>query len=102
LQGKISDDTSANYCKAAEYIAEECRRIFIGPVTNGLWNARCMDACILSGKKNNKAAYEFLLKFGDEYAQTLPENQKLLWQEIKDKAFATLDTEVTNNEIETI
>ena len=82
----------ADYCKAAEYIAQQGRRIFTGPMKGGLWNARCMDACILSKKENDKAAYEFLLSFGDKYAQQLPENQKLLWQEIKDNAAAMFKT----------
>jgi len=75
-----------DYCKAAEYLAEQGDKIFTGPMKGGLWNARCMDACILSKKQNDKAAYEFLLGFGDKYAQQLPESQKLLWQEIKDNA----------------
>ena len=77
-----------DYCKAAEYLAEQGRKIFTGPMKGGLWNARCMDACILSKKQDDKAAYEFLLNFGDKYTQQLPESQKLLWQEFKDNAAA--------------
>jgi hypothetical protein len=82
----------SDYCKAAEYLAEQGRKIFTGPMKGGLWNARCMDACILSKKQDDKAAYEFLLNFGDKYAQQLPEGQKLLWQEIKDKATTMFKT----------
>jgi hypothetical protein len=79
-----------DYCKAAEYLAEQGREIFTGPMDGGLWNARCMDACILSKKQDDKAAYEFLLNFGDKYAQQLPQNQKLLWQQFKVDAAALL------------
>ena len=84
--------TCEDYCKAAEYLAEQGRKIFTGPMKGGLWNARCMDACILSKKEDDKAAYEFLLTFGDKYAQQLSESQKLLWQETKDKAAAMFKT----------
>jgi hypothetical protein len=82
--------TSTDYCKAAEYLADQGDKIFTGPMKGGLWNGRCMDACILSKKQNDKAAYEFLLKFGDQYVQSLSDSQKLLWQEIKDSAAAML------------
>jgi len=45
-------------------------------------------ACILSKKRDDKAAYEFLLNFGDKYAKQLSESQKQLWQEFKDNAAA--------------
>jgi hypothetical protein len=77
---------SADYCEAAEYIAEQGRKIFTGPMNGGLWNARCMDASILSRKEDDKAAYEFLLDFGDKYAQQLSDNQKVLWHQIKENA----------------
>ena len=80
----------SDYCKAAEYLAEQGRKIFTGPMKGGLWNARCMDACILSKKQDDKVAYEFLLKFGDQYVQGLPESQKSTWQQIKDSADALL------------
>jgi len=102
IRTKVSNVSFENYGKAADYIVEQGRRIFIGPITDGLWNARYLDACILSQKKGDKAAYELLLKFGDEYAQQLPESQKVLWQEIKDKASAMLSPEVTSYETETI
>jgi len=79
-----------DYCKAAEYLADQGRKIFTGSMKGGLWNARCMDACILSKKQDDKAAYEFLLKFGDQYVQGLPESQKSTWQQIKDSADALL------------
>jgi hypothetical protein len=102
LHTKVSNGSSGNWGKAADYIVEQGRKIFIGPITDGLWNARYLDACILSQKKGDKAAYELLLKFGDEYAQQLPESQKVLWQEIKDKASAMLNPEVTNYETKAI
>ena len=91
----------SDYCKAAEYLADQGRKIFTGPMKGGLWNARCMDACILSKKQDDKAAYEFLLNFGDKYVQELPESQKLLWQQIKDSTAAMLNPaescDVANN-----
>ena len=81
-----------DYCKAAEYLADQGSKIFTGPMKGGLWNARCMDACILSKKQGDKAAYEFLLNFGDKYVQEMPKSQKLLWQEIKDNAAVLLKT----------
>jgi len=81
-----------DYCKAAEYLAEQGRKLFTGPMKGGLWNARCMDACILSKKQDDKAAYEFLLSFGNKYIRELPESQKLLWQEIKDNAAVMFKT----------
>ena len=59
-------------------------------MNGGLWNGRVLDACIKSGKEGDKAAYEFLLKFGDQYSQQLAEDRKPLWQEIKDNAAAML------------
>ena len=79
---------SQSYCEAAEYLAEQGRQIFTGPMAGGLWNARCMDAARLSRKQDDKAAYEFLLRFGNQYAGQLPESQKLLWGEFKNKAAA--------------
>ena len=53
--------TCADYCKVAEYIAEQGRNIFTGPMKGGLWNARCLDACILSKKQDDKAASLFFI-----------------------------------------
>jgi len=78
------------YCKAAEHLADQGGKIFTGPMKGGLWNARCMDACILSKKQNDKAAYDFLVKFGDQYIQSLSDSQKLLWREIKNNAASML------------
>ncbi|HML73179.1 MAG TPA: hypothetical protein PKB02_01660 [Anaerohalosphaeraceae bacterium] len=86
-----SQEDCSRYCAVAEYIAEHGRKIFTGHMNGGLWNARCMDACILSKKKNDKAAYEFLLKFGDQYAQAISDEQKDVWQKIKDSAAAMLN-----------
>jgi hypothetical protein len=90
---RLDDTQDCNYqvyCKAAEYLADQGCKIFTGPMKGGLWNGRCMDACILSKKQNDKVAYEFLLKFGDQYVQSLSDSQKLRWQEIKDSAAAML------------
>jgi len=77
---------SCRYCKAAEYIAEQAKTIFTGHMQGGLWNARGLDAAILSRKQDDKAAYEFLIRYGDQYAQTLSDEYKLVWQQIKDQA----------------
>ena len=47
-----------DYEPAAQYLADEGRNIFTGRMNGGLWNARCMDACIISKKQGDKAAYE--------------------------------------------
>ncbi len=69
----------------AEYLADEGRNIFIGPMNGGLWNDRILDACIMSKKEGDNAAYEFLLKFGDQYASTLSAEQQHQWQNVKGK-----------------
>ena len=84
-----SPEDSTCYCVATEYITAEGRKIFTGPMNGGLWNARCMDACILAKKKSEKTAYEFLIRYGDQYAQGLSIDQKDAWQKIKSNA-ATL------------
>jgi hypothetical protein len=91
---RIEDSQEGNcssYCAAAEYLAAEGRTIFTGHMNGGLWSGRCMDAGILSKKKNDKAAYEFLLKFGDQYAQAISDEQKDVWQKIKEIAAAMLN-----------
>lgn len=87
-----SQEVSSRYCAAAEYIATEGRKIFTGHMNGGLWNGRCMDACILSKKKSEKAAYGFLLKFGDQYAQGLSDEQNSEWHKIKENATAMLNS----------
>jgi hypothetical protein len=77
---------AANYEQAAQYLADHGDRIFTGPMKGGLWNARCMDASVMSKKQGDKAAYEFLLKFGDQYASSLSRDQQRQWQTIKDQA----------------
>jgi len=69
----------------AEYLADEGRNILIGPM-----NGRILDACIMSKKKGDNAAYEFLLKFGDRYASTLSAEQQRQWQNVKGKVAAVL------------
>ena len=84
------DTGSANYEAAAQYLADQGDRIFTGPINGGLWNGQCMDAAVMSKKQGDKAAYEFLLKFGDRYASHLPVDLKSQWQTIKDQAAARL------------
>lgn len=73
-----------DYNAAANYIAGNGRKIFTGHLKGGLWNARCMDAYTISKQQDDKAAYGFLIRYGDEYSQSLTENAKLQWQNIKD------------------
>ena len=87
---KARESRRYEYCKAAEYLAEQGRRIFTGRVAGGIWTASCLDACILSHKQDDKAAYEHLLKNGDKYLATLTEDQRRIWQEIRDNAAAFL------------
>ena len=78
------------YCAAAEYIAEQGRKIFTGYMNGGLWNARCMDASIESKKQGNKVAYESLIKFGEQYSNVLPAAEQEIWSTIKAEAAAML------------
>jgi len=84
------NEETANYEAAAQYLADQGDRIFTGPMKGGLWNGRCMDACIMSKKQGDKAAYDFLIKFGDQYASSLSADQQRQWQEIKDQAAGLL------------
>ena len=79
-------ERAANYEAAAQYLADQGEQIFTGPMKGGWWNARGLDACLMSKKQGDKAAYEFLLKFGDQYASDLPNDQQRQWQAIKDEA----------------
>jgi len=84
------NDETADYEPAAQYLADNGDRIFTGPMIGGLWNGRCLDACIMSKKQGDKVAYEFLIKFGDQYASSLSDDEKHKWQEIKDYAAGLL------------
>ena len=81
-----NSEITVNYDAAAQYLADNGDRIFTGPMNGGLWNARCMDACVMSKKQGDKAAYDFLLKFGEQYASNLSVDQQHRWQSIKDQA----------------
>jgi hypothetical protein len=93
----LSEDAKqANYCAVAEYLAEQGRKVFTGRMTGGLWNGRCLDACIMSKKQGDKAAYEFLLEFGDQLASSLSADQQRQWQGIKDQAAGLLKGRTEN------
>lgn len=83
-----------NYEAAAQYLADQGDRIFTGPMKGGLWNGRCLDASLMSRKQGykpaDKVAYEFLIKFGDQYASDLSAALERQWQEIKDQAAGLL------------
>jgi hypothetical protein len=86
-QANLEDNGKmAGYEAAAQYLADNGDRIFTGPMIGGLWNGRCMDACVMSKKQGDKAAYDFLLKFGDQYASILSVDKQRQWQNIKDQA----------------
>ena len=74
----------------AEYLVDEGRNIFIGPMNGRLWNGHILDACIMSKKESDNAAYECLLKFADQYASTLSAEQQHQWQNVKGKAALSL------------
>ena len=84
------DERSANYEAPAQYLADQGKLVFTGPMKGGSWNGRCMDASIMSKKQSDKAAYEFLLKFGDRYASGLSADQQRQWRTIKEQAAARL------------
>ena len=83
-------DGPGTYDDAAQYLSDEGRSIFTGHMNGGLWNGRFMDACKMSGSQGDKAAYEFLLKYGNQYASTLPIEQQQKWQSIKENAATML------------
>lgn len=86
------DDNEENtsYEAAAQYLADNSEKVFTGPMKGGLWNGRCLDACIISKKHGDKVAYEFLIKFGDQYASSLSADLQSQWQQIKDHAASLL------------
>jgi hypothetical protein len=88
----------ANYEAAAQYLADNGEKVFTGPMKGGLWNGRCLDACIISKKQGDKVAYEFLIKFGDQYISSLSEEHHRCWQQIKDHAASLLKGHRKNTE----
>jgi hypothetical protein len=44
----------------------------------------------MSKKQGDKVAYEFLIKFGDQYISSLSEEHHRRWQQIKDHAASLL------------
>ena len=88
--GGVDNRKTVNYEAVAQYLADNGEKVFTGPMKGGLWNGRCLDACIMSKKQDDKAAYEFLIKFGDQYASSLSEEKQLQWQQIKEKAASLL------------
>ncbi len=87
---KAKESCRDEYCKAAEYLAELGRRVYLGPMEGGIWNGACLTACIMSHKQDDKAAYEYLLKIADKYSTCLTDDQKQILQEIKKNAAAFL------------
>lgn len=77
---------ACDYTAAAQYLADHGDKIFTGPMKGGLWNGRCIDACLMSRNQGDKAAYEFLIKFGDQYASSLSADLQRQWRQIKDHA----------------
>ena len=90
ITDRDDNEETADYEPAAQYLADNGDRVFTGPMKGGLWNGRCLDACIMSKKQGSKAAYEFLIKFGDQYASSLSADQQRHWQEIKEQAASLL------------
>jgi hypothetical protein len=84
------NEENANYEAAAQYLADNGEKVFTGPMKGGLWNGRCLDACIMSKKQGDKVAYEFLIKFGDQYISSLSEEHHRRWQQIKGHAASLL------------
>ena len=98
--GADCDDNEemANYTAAAQYLADNGEKVFTGPMKGGLWNGRCLDACIISKKHGDKVAYEFLIKFGDQYISSLSEEHHRQWQQIKDHAASLLGCRRANTQ----
>ena len=91
LKQKLSEYERPDYEAAAQYLAEHGKQVFTGSMIGGFWNARCLDACSLSKKQGDKAAYELLLEFGDQLASSLSTDQQCQWQGIKDQAAGLLE-----------
>jgi hypothetical protein len=87
---KAKESCRDEYCKAAEYLAEQGRKVYLGPMEGGIWNGACLTACIMSHKQDDKAAYEYLLKIADKYSVCLTNEQKQILKEIKVNAAAFL------------
>jgi len=88
--GHDDNGKTANYETAAQYLADNGDKVFTGPMKGGLWNGRCLDACVMSKKQGDKVAYELLIKFGDQYVSSLSDDGQRQWQEIKDHAAGLL------------
>jgi hypothetical protein len=56
MNGHKKESDGGGCCAAAQYLADRGREIFTGRMNGGLWNARCMDACIISKKQDDKVA----------------------------------------------
>ena len=85
------------YCQAAEYLAEQGQKIFLGPMEGGIWNGSCLTASIMSHKQDDKVAYEYLLRIADKYSVCLTEEQKHTLEEIKTNAAALLKNSDSHN-----
>jgi hypothetical protein len=88
--GSRDKEKTANYEAAAQYLADQGKRLFTGPMKAGLWNGRCMDASVMSKNQGEKTAYAFLIKFGDQYASSLSADLQRQWQNIKEQAASIL------------
>lgn len=83
-------EKTPNYEAAAQYLAEQGKLVFTGYMKAGLWNGRCMDASVMSNKEGERAAYEFLITFGNQYASSLSADLQHQWQNIKEQAAGIL------------
>jgi hypothetical protein len=88
--GSRDKEKPANYEAAARYLAEQGKLVFTGPMKAGLWNGRCMDASVMSKNQGEKAAYAFLITFGDQYASSLSADLQRQWRTIKEQAAGML------------
>ena len=89
------------YCKAAEYLAENGRKIFTDSLVGDFWNAACISASVLSNKQGDKAAYRYLLNFSGKYLQELPPEEKRLWQQVMAKAVTLFKIPELSDDIKT-
>ena len=89
------------YCKAAEYLADTGRKIFMDSRILSFWNAACISASILSNKQGDKAAYEYLLNFSNKYLQDLPADEKRLWRQVLAKAVTLFDISEPSGDVKT-
>ncbi len=109
---KAKESRRNEYCQAAEYLAEQGRTVFLGPMEGGIWNGACITASIISKdicingtkplpqfERGDQGAYEYLLKTADEYSPCLNDEQRKVLEDIKKNAAAFLKSSEPSSDV---